>query len=43
VQFVDVLPQTPDGRVHLYPRDLTATHGLYTYQADPATDAIPSR
>ncbi len=41
VQFVDVRPQTPDGRVHLFPGDVAATHGLYVYQPDPATDRHP--
>ena len=41
VQFVDVTPKTPDGRVHLYPRGLEARGGLYHYAADPATAAFP--
>ncbi|HSP92752.1 MAG TPA: molybdopterin-dependent oxidoreductase [Vicinamibacterales bacterium] len=43
VQFVDVFPRTPDGRVHLFPEDLDrqAPLGLYTYQPDPATDRYP--
>jgi anaerobic selenocysteine-containing dehydrogenase len=41
VQFVDVMPATPDGRVHLYPADLASTDGLYAYRADPATAAFP--
>lgn len=43
VQFVDVFPRTPDGRVHLFPEDLDAQAplGLYTYQPDPATDQYP--
>jgi anaerobic selenocysteine-containing dehydrogenase len=41
VQFVDVFPKTPDRRVHLFPTDLVTTHGLYAYQADPATAAAP--
>jgi len=41
VQFVDVLPATPDGRVHLYPRDLASTDGLYAYRGDPATAEFP--
>ncbi|MBK9035362.1 MAG: molybdopterin-dependent oxidoreductase [Myxococcales bacterium] len=41
--FVDVMPATPDGKVDLCPTalDLAATHGLYTYQPDPATAAFP--
>jgi anaerobic selenocysteine-containing dehydrogenase len=41
VQFVDVFPKTPDGRVHLFPADLEARLGLYVYAADPATAAHP--
>ncbi|MFO7695101.1 MAG: molybdopterin-dependent oxidoreductase [Vicinamibacterales bacterium] len=43
VQFVDVFPRTPDGRVHLFPENLDrqAPLGLYTYQPDPATDRYP--
>ena len=43
VQFVDHFPWTPDRKIHLVPRDLDheATHGLYTYQDDPATKAHP--
>jgi anaerobic selenocysteine-containing dehydrogenase len=43
VQFVDVFPLTDDGRVHLFPEDLDrqAPLGLYTCQADPATEAYP--
>ena len=41
VQFVDVRPATPDGRVHLYPRGLEARGGLYHYTPDPATPAFP--
>jgi anaerobic selenocysteine-containing dehydrogenase len=41
VQFVDVLPRTADGRVHLYPADVPATDGLYSYRADPATADFP--
>ena len=41
--FVDVLPDTPDHKVDLCPAalDAAAPHGLYHYQADPATDAFP--
>jgi anaerobic selenocysteine-containing dehydrogenase len=43
VQFVDVQPKTPDGRVHLCPPDLDgqAPLGLYGYQPDPATEQYP--
>ena len=43
VQFVDVFPLTPDGKVHLFPEELDrqAPLGLYTYQPDPATDRHP--
>ncbi|HUF46379.1 MAG TPA: molybdopterin-dependent oxidoreductase [Vicinamibacterales bacterium] len=41
VQFVDVQPQTPDGRVHLYPAGLADPGALYAYQPDPATAAHP--
>lgn len=36
VQFVDVLPKTPDGKVHLVPESLDqeAPHGLYHYQEE---------
>jgi anaerobic selenocysteine-containing dehydrogenase len=43
VQFVDVLPSTPDGKVNLFPdaleRDSKA--GLYRYLPDPASDRYP--
>ena len=43
VQFVDVFPDTLDGRVHLFPAalDAVAPAGLYRYQADPATPQFP--
>jgi anaerobic selenocysteine-containing dehydrogenase len=41
VQFVDVFPRTPDGKIHLFPADVPSRAGLYVYQADPATDAYP--
>jgi anaerobic selenocysteine-containing dehydrogenase len=43
VQFVDVRPRTPDGRVHLFPESLDheAPAGLYVYQPDPATAEYP--
>jgi anaerobic selenocysteine-containing dehydrogenase len=41
VQFVDVFPGTPDGRVHLYPAALDAPRGLYAYGPDPRTARHP--
>ena len=43
VQFVDVFPRTPDGKVDLFPEYLAAqAHaGLYAYQQDPATNQYP--
>ena len=43
IQFVDIFPNTPDRKVHLYPEDLDtlAPEGLYSYQEDPATDKYP--
>jgi anaerobic selenocysteine-containing dehydrogenase len=43
VQFVDVLPRTPDHKAHLCPEalDREAPLGLYGYQADPATADFP--
>ena len=41
VMFVDAFPGTPDRKIHLVPPalDAQATHGLYTYQADPGSEA----
>ena len=43
VQFVDVTPRTPDGKVDLFPDalDREAPAGLYAYQPDPATPGAP--
>jgi anaerobic selenocysteine-containing dehydrogenase len=43
IQFVDVFPRTPDGKVHLFPDELEASApmGLYRFQPDPATDRYP--
>jgi anaerobic selenocysteine-containing dehydrogenase len=41
VQFVDVHPNTPDGKVHLFPTDLASQRGLYDYAPDPATSRFP--
>jgi anaerobic selenocysteine-containing dehydrogenase len=43
VQFGNVWPLTPDGKVDLFPEklDVEAPNGLYGYQADPATAEFP--
>lgn len=43
VQFVDVLPRTPDQKAHLFPEtlDRQAPLGLYVFQPDPATERYP--
>ncbi len=43
VQFVDVFPNTPDGKVHLFSDeyDAAAPLGLYAFQPDPATERFP--
>jgi hypothetical protein len=41
VMFVDVMPRTPDGRIHLFPSGLETRDGLYAYEPDPATAAHP--
>ena len=43
VQFVDVFPNTPDMRVHLFPAalDPSTPLGLYRYQPDPQTERYP--
>ncbi|MDA1306929.1 MAG: molybdopterin-dependent oxidoreductase [Acidobacteria bacterium] len=41
IQFVDVSPKTPDQKIHLFPDALESTAGLYTFQADPATETYP--
>jgi anaerobic selenocysteine-containing dehydrogenase len=41
IQFVHVLPKTPDGLAHLYPATLAATGVLYRYQPNPGTSAYP--
>jgi len=43
VQFVDVFPNTPDGKVNLFPAEYeeTAPLGLYQFQPDPGTDRFP--
>jgi anaerobic selenocysteine-containing dehydrogenase len=43
VQFGNVRPLTPDGRIHLFSEELDrqAPAGLYGYQPDPATPEFP--
>jgi anaerobic selenocysteine-containing dehydrogenase len=43
VQFVDVFPNTPDRKVHLFSEalDRSAPAGLYQFQPDPATERFP--
>jgi len=43
VQFVDALPRTPDGRMHLVPEllDREAVDGLFACRPDPATRQFP--
>ena len=43
VQFVDVLPRTPDRKVHLVPEELDreAPAGLYGYREDPGSREFP--
>jgi anaerobic selenocysteine-containing dehydrogenase len=41
VQFVDVTPLTPNGRVQLFPKDALGGAAIYAYQPDPRTDRFP--
>jgi len=43
VQFVDVFPNTPDRKVHLFDAEIDAEAplGLYRFQPDPATARFP--
>ena len=43
VQFVDVFPNTPDRKAHLFSAalDASAPMGLYRFQPDPATERFP--
>lgn len=42
VQFVDVLPRTPDGKVHLFSAEADReAGGLYGFREDPATERFP--
>jgi anaerobic selenocysteine-containing dehydrogenase len=39
--MIDVFPNTPDGKIHLYPEALAAQGPLYSYEADPASPEYP--
>ena len=42
IPFVDVFPDTPDGKIHLVPAALDReAGGLYTYRGDPSTTEFP--
>jgi anaerobic selenocysteine-containing dehydrogenase len=43
IQFIDVFPNTPDGKVNLFPAELDAEAplGLYAFQPDPGTAKYP--
>ncbi len=41
IQFVDLHPKTPDGKIHLFPAGLPAQTAIYHYEPDPATSAYP--
>ncbi len=41
VQFVSVLPPTPDGKIDLFPTSAAEAGVLYRYQPDPATAEYP--
>jgi anaerobic selenocysteine-containing dehydrogenase len=41
VQFVDVTPPTPDGRVNLFPSGIAEGGSLLEYRPDPATADFP--
>ncbi|MGE3176184.1 MAG: molybdopterin dinucleotide binding domain-containing protein, partial [Vicinamibacterales bacterium] len=43
IQFADVFPRTPDGKIHLFSAtlDAAAPAGLYGFQPDPATAEYP--
>jgi anaerobic selenocysteine-containing dehydrogenase len=41
VQFVDVFPRTPDGKINLYPSALESRSALYAYEPDPASVQYP--
>jgi len=42
IPFIDVFPDTPDGKIHLVPAALDReAGGLYTYRGDPSTTEFP--
>lgn len=41
LQMIDVVPNTADGRIHLYPAVPDDASPWYDYQPDPATDDYP--
>jgi anaerobic selenocysteine-containing dehydrogenase len=41
IQMVDVFPNTPDRRVHLYPESLAQGGPVYSYEVDPASPTYP--
>ncbi|MEO8484690.1 MAG: molybdopterin-dependent oxidoreductase [Acidobacteriota bacterium] len=41
IQFVDVMPLTPNGRVQLSPSSVPTQAGLYVYLPDPRTEQYP--
>jgi anaerobic selenocysteine-containing dehydrogenase len=41
VQFLDVFPDTPDRKAHLFPAGLDARRPLYTFVEDPGTSRHP--
>jgi anaerobic selenocysteine-containing dehydrogenase len=43
IQFVDVFPNTPHGKIDLFPPELESgsESGLYRFRPDPATDRYP--
>ena len=43
IQFVDVFPRTPDGKIDLFPVELEreAPSGIYTFQGETAADTHP--
>jgi anaerobic selenocysteine-containing dehydrogenase len=41
IQFESVFPQTPDGKIDLFPTSSAPADALYRYLPDPATDEYP--
>jgi anaerobic selenocysteine-containing dehydrogenase len=41
VQFVNIMPKTPDAKAHLFPKELASQDRLYHYIPDPATERFP--